>query len=66
MAVAGFFLFRHDDRPPILDTRARHYKDVDACLLTDKKGITAGTAADVWQGMQDASLKTTHGSATRP
>ncbi|MFC3572796.1 hypothetical protein ACFOZ0_05785 [Streptomyces yaanensis] len=58
VAVAGVLLFRHDDRPPIPDTRARHYTEVDACLLTDKKGITAGAAAEVWQGMQDASLKT--------
>ncbi|MEU6194556.1 hypothetical protein [Streptomyces sp. NPDC047061] len=47
-----------DGRPPIPDTRARHYTDVDACLLTGEKGISGGTAAAVWQGMQDASLKT--------
>ncbi|MER5181758.1 hypothetical protein ABT009_25945 [Streptomyces sp. NPDC002896] len=59
VAVAGFLVFRDDGRPPIPDTRARHYTEVDACLLTGKKGITAGTtAAEVWQGMQDASLKT--------
>ncbi|MGY5060431.1 hypothetical protein ACWDFR_41260 [Streptomyces sp. 900105755] len=49
---------RDGDRPPIPDTRARHYTDVDACLLTGEKGISGGTAAAVWQGMQDASLKT--------
>jgi basic membrane lipoprotein Med (substrate-binding protein (PBP1-ABC) superfamily) len=59
VVVVGTLFLRHDDRPPIPDTRARHYNDVDACLLTDAKGITAGTtAAEVWQGMQDASLKT--------
>ncbi|POX54340.1 hypothetical protein [Streptomyces sp. Ru72] len=59
VVVAGTLILGHDDRPPIPDTRARHYDDVDACLLTDDKGITAGTtAAEVWQGMQDASLKT--------
>gem|GEM_PF-2169119 len=59
LVVAGTLLFGHDDgRPPIPDTRARHYADVDACLLTGAKGITAGAAAEVWQGMQDASLKT--------
>jgi basic membrane lipoprotein Med (substrate-binding protein (PBP1-ABC) superfamily) len=47
-----------DRRPPIPDTRARHYTEADACLLTGEKGITAGTAAEVWQGMQDASAKT--------
>ncbi|MFF4902091.1 hypothetical protein [Streptomyces sp. NPDC001068] len=44
--------------PRVPDTRARHYTEVDACLLTDGKGITGGTAAEVWQGMQDASSKT--------
>lgn len=59
LVVAGTLLFGHDDgRPPIPDTRARHYADVDACLLTGEKGIAAGAAAEVWQGMQDASLKT--------
>ncbi|MFR9799171.1 hypothetical protein ACL02U_25240 [Streptomyces sp. MS06] len=60
LAGAAFLLFGNDDgRPPLPDTRARAYKDIDACLLTDDKGITAGTtAARVWQGMQDASLKT--------
>jgi basic membrane lipoprotein Med (substrate-binding protein (PBP1-ABC) superfamily) len=60
LMVAGALLFRDGDtRPPVPDTRARHYTEVDACLLTDGKGITAGTAAaQVWQGMQDASLKT--------
>ncbi|MFJ1809820.1 MULTISPECIES: hypothetical protein [unclassified Streptomyces] len=59
LSVAAVLLFSHDDRPPVPDTRARAYTDVDACLLTDDKGITADTtAATVWQGMQDASLKT--------
>ncbi|MFJ8363579.1 hypothetical protein [Streptomyces sp. NPDC093984] len=58
LLVTGFLLFSHDDRPPIPDTRARHYTETDACLLTDKDGIVGHTAAAVWQGMQDASLKT--------
>ncbi|MFE2568159.1 hypothetical protein [Streptomyces mirabilis] len=59
VAVTGYFLSRTDTKRQVPDTRARHYKDVDACLLTGKDGITAGTtAAEVWQGMQDASLKT--------
>ncbi|MEU1029611.1 hypothetical protein ABZ402_12815 [Streptomyces mirabilis] len=59
VAVTGYFLSRTDTKRRVPDTRARHYKDVDACLLTGKDGITAGTtAAEVWQGMQDASLKT--------
>ncbi|MFF3143559.1 hypothetical protein ACFVRU_17945 [Streptomyces sp. NPDC057927] len=59
VAVTGYFLSRTDTKRQVPDTRARPYKDVDACLLTGKDGITAGTtAAEVWQGMQDASLKT--------
>ncbi|MFJ8110260.1 hypothetical protein [Streptomyces sp. NPDC096132] len=59
LVVTAVLLFSHDDRPPIPATRARAYTDVDACLLTGEQGITAGTtAAAVWQGMQDASLKT--------
>ncbi|WP_314224905.1 hypothetical protein [Streptomyces zaehneri] len=47
------------DRPAVPATRARAYTDVDACLLTGDKGITAdSTAATVWQGMRDASVKT--------
>ncbi|MGW4673937.1 hypothetical protein [Streptomyces sp. NPDC004324] len=60
VAVTGYFLSRTETARHLPDTRARSYKDVDACLLTGKDGITAGTtAAQVWEGMQDASL-TTH------
>jgi basic membrane lipoprotein Med (substrate-binding protein (PBP1-ABC) superfamily) len=59
LTVTAVLLFSHDDRPPVPPTRARAYTDVDACLLTGDKGVTADTtAATVWQGMQDASLKT--------
>ncbi|MEV8046257.1 hypothetical protein ACF06D_21750 [Streptomyces griseoluteus] len=59
VVVVCAFLFGGDDRPPVPDTRARHYTETDACLLTGKDGIMAGTpAATVWQGMQDASLRT--------
>lgn len=61
LTVTAVLLFssHDDDRPAVPDTRARAYTDVDACLLTGDKGITADTtAAAVWQGMQDASLKT--------
>ena len=57
--VTGIVLSRHDTgRPPIPATRARHYTETDACLLTDRQGINGSTAAAVWKGMQDASLKT--------
>ncbi|MFE4701211.1 hypothetical protein ACFRIC_29545 [Streptomyces sp. NPDC056738] len=60
VTVTWYLLSRGDSEQRLPDTRARHYTDVDACLLTGKDGITAGTtAAEVWQGMQDASL-TTH------
>lgn len=35
--------------------RARVYRNVDACLLTDGHGLSGGQAAAVWAGMQDAS-----------
>jgi hypothetical protein len=38
--------------------RARHYRDVDACLLTDEQGLAGGQAAAVWAGMRDASAAT--------
>ena len=56
--VTGIVLSRHDSRPPIPATRARHYTETDACLLTDHQGVAGSTAAAVWKGMQDASLKT--------
>ncbi|MFJ9628902.1 hypothetical protein ACIQPR_03940 [Streptomyces sp. NPDC091280] len=56
--VTGIVLSRHDTRPPIPATRARHYTDTDACLLTDRRGISGSPAATVWRGMQDASLRT--------
>ena len=59
LTVTAVLLFSHDDRPPVPPTRARAYTDVDACLLTGEQGISADTtAAAVWQGLQDASLKT--------
>lgn len=38
--------------------RARSYRDVDACLLTDGQGLSGAQAAAVWAGMQDASADT--------
>ncbi|MEW2314964.1 BMP family ABC transporter substrate-binding protein [Streptomyces bauhiniae] len=53
----GVHLAGRQDGPP--DTRARQYKEFDACLLTGDKGIAQGTdAASAWQGMQRASLET--------
>nr|QIY67399.1 hypothetical protein HEP85_17175 [Streptomyces sp. RPA4-2] len=59
VAVTGYFLSRTETARRLPDTTPRSSKDVDACLLTGKGGITAGTAAaQVWEGMQDASLET--------
>lgn len=38
--------------------RARQYRDVTACLLTDARGVAGAEAAPVWAGMQEASLTT--------
>ncbi|WP_251063782.1 BMP family ABC transporter substrate-binding protein [Streptomyces sp. ISL-44] len=59
LGLVGVWLFvgSGQDGPP--DPRARQYKEFDACLLTDEKGIVAGAAAaPVWEGMQKASLET--------
>ncbi|MET8409034.1 hypothetical protein ABZV34_13270 [Streptomyces sp. NPDC005195] len=59
VAVTGYLLSRTETAWRLPDTRARSSKDVDACLLTGEDGITAGTtAAQVWEGMRDASLET--------
>ncbi|MGW0939566.1 hypothetical protein [Streptomyces sp. NPDC002666] len=59
VAVAFAVFGGGDDRPPIPDTRARHYTETDACLLTGESGVAAGTrGADAWQGMRDASART--------
>ncbi|RZU44142.1 hypothetical protein EV284_1601 [Streptomyces sp. BK022] len=56
-AVTWVRLTGRQDGPP--DTRARQYKEFDACLLTGDKGIAQGTdAASAWRGMQRASLQT--------
>jgi len=54
IAVAIFLLWPRSEEEP----RARQYRDVSACLLTDSAGITSPEVKPVWAGMQDASLKT--------
>jgi basic membrane lipoprotein Med (substrate-binding protein (PBP1-ABC) superfamily) len=41
--------------------RARVYRDLDVCMLTDSKGIVSTPAAPAWQGMQ----KYSHDTAVR-
>ncbi|GGU13874.1 MULTISPECIES: BMP family ABC transporter substrate-binding protein [Streptomyces] len=57
LLAVWIFVGGKQDGPP--DPRARQYKDFDACLLTDEKGIVTGApAAPVWEGMQQASGET--------
>ncbi len=44
--------------PSELEPRARPYLEYTACLLTDGHGVAGQPAAQVWAGMQDASLAT--------
>jgi hypothetical protein len=44
--------------PEPAEPRAREYRDVTACLLTDEQGVAGPQAAPVWAGMQAASLQT--------
>lgn len=44
--------------PSASPPRARVYKDVDVCLLTDAQGIAGGPGRQAWQGLQDFSKKT--------
>ncbi|AXG79736.1 BMP family ABC transporter substrate-binding protein [Streptomyces paludis] len=58
-AVAVWQFTGDDGGPAPLDTRARVYREVDACLLTGERGVTAGTpAAPVWEALREASLST--------
>jgi hypothetical protein len=52
--IGGFLVFAPGSPPP----RARRYLDFTACLLTDSHGVTGKTAAPVWAGMGQASLRT--------
>ncbi|TDU77817.1 basic membrane protein [Streptomyces sp. KS 21] len=59
LGLVGVWLFVGGGQEGPPDPRARQYKEFDACLLTDEKGIVAGAAAaPVWDGMQKASLET--------
>ncbi|WP_212827136.1 hypothetical protein [Catellatospora sp. TT07R-123] len=40
------------------EPRSRQYREAVACLLTDDQGLRGAQAAEVWSGMQDASLET--------
>jgi hypothetical protein len=56
--VAAVCLWPSTEKGGVRPT-ARVYRDVDACLLTDSRGVVPGVpAAPVWAGMQDASLAT--------
>ncbi|MEU0435794.1 BMP family ABC transporter substrate-binding protein [Streptomyces sp. NPDC006290] len=58
VVVAGVCLWPSADGGGEMPT-ARVYRDVDACLLTDSRGVVPGVpAAPVWAGMQEASRST--------
>jgi len=40
-----------------VEPRARQYRDVTGCLLTDRAGVTGVQAAPVWAGMLAASAR---------
>lgn len=44
--------------PPTAAPRARVYRDLDVCLLTDAHGISSDQTSRVWQGLQDFSART--------
>jgi hypothetical protein len=52
-AVAGWALWPEPAPPE--PPRERLYKDFDACLLTDDRGLQGADAAPIWAGMQEAS-----------
>lgn len=57
--LVGFWAFGGDEETaPPPDSRARQYREFDACLLTGESGITSGDATAVWQGMQRVSAET--------
>lgn len=56
--VVGIVVTRKPPAPAGPEVRARVYRSIDACLLTDSRGITDGTSLAVWQGMQQYSLDT--------
>lgn len=56
MGVVGWLVW--PSGPDTSATRARQYRDVDACLLTGASGITQAEAAAVWSGLQEVSKQT--------
>jgi basic membrane lipoprotein Med (substrate-binding protein (PBP1-ABC) superfamily) len=56
IAVVVFIAWHRGRQLP--PTRAREYRDVDACLLTGPAGIADQQTAAVWAGLQDASAAT--------
>lgn len=45
-------------RPTPEPPRAREYRDLDLCLLTDQQGTASTEAAPVWTALQQVSLET--------
>ena len=51
--LGGWLIWGGDDD---VEPRARVYRDVTACLLTDQAGLRGEPAASAWAGMQKASV----------
>ncbi len=59
VVVAGVVTWAFWPSSPATAPHARHYLNVTACLLTDSRGIAAGTpGAPAWAAMQSASAAT--------
>jgi basic membrane lipoprotein Med (substrate-binding protein (PBP1-ABC) superfamily) len=49
--IAGVIVENSGNTPPAA-ARARVYRNLDTCLLTDPHGITSGPGLQAWQGLQ--------------
>jgi hypothetical protein len=55
---AGLAVIESPGGQPLPSARARVYLNVDACLLSGPRGVSAASDSAVWAGMEDASLDT--------
>jgi basic membrane lipoprotein Med (substrate-binding protein (PBP1-ABC) superfamily) len=56
LVAAGLTWWLWPSPKPAEEPLARRYQDVNACLLTDDRGLNSPEAQPVWAGMQDASV----------
>jgi hypothetical protein len=55
---AGLAVTESSGGAPLPPARARVYLNVDACLLSGPRGVSAAPDSVAWAGMEDASLAT--------